>query len=64
MLGLTGMLRRSVITMHEIKFNAEIEELAQTIAESNKITVEEARAVLKSWIDYEGVVYEMGDYDA
>lgn len=49
--------------MREIKWNSELEKLAQTLAESNKITVEEAKLVIRSWIDWEEVVYNMGDYD-
>ena len=49
--------------MREIKFNSELEELAQTLAKSNKITVEEAKLVIRSWIDWEDVAYNAGDYD-
>lgn len=49
--------------MREIKWNRELEELAQTLAKSNKITVEEAKLVIRAWIDWEEVVYNMGDYD-
>ena len=37
--------------MREIKWNSELEKLAQTLAKSNKITVEEAKLVMRSWID-------------
>jgi len=49
--------------MREIKFNPELEKLARTLAESNKITVEEARLVIRSWIDWEEFAYSAGDYD-
>ena len=49
--------------MREINFNPELEELAQTLAKSNKITVEEAKLVIRSWIDWEDVAYNAGDYD-
>ena len=49
--------------MREIKWNSELEELAQTLAESNKITVEEAKLVIRSWIDWEEFAYNAGDYD-
>lgn len=49
--------------MREIKGNRELEELAQILAESNKITVEEAKLVIRAWIDSEEVAYNMGDYD-
>ena len=45
--------------MREIKFNPELEELAQTLAETNKITVEEAKLVIRSWIDWEEVAYNV-----
>ena len=43
--------------MQEIKFNPELEEFALTLAKSNKITVEEAKLVIRSWIDWEEVAY-------
>lgn len=49
--------------MREIKWNRKLEELAQTLAESNKITFEDAKLVIRSWIDGEEVVYNAGDYD-
>jgi len=49
--------------MREIKWNSKLEEYAQTLAKSNKITVEEAKLVIRSWIDFEEVVYNAGDYD-
>lgn len=49
--------------MTEINFNPELEELALTLAKSNKITVEEAKLVIRSWIDWEEVAYNAGDYD-
>ena len=49
--------------MREIKWNRELEEHAQTLAKSNKITVEEAKLVIRSWIDWEEVGYNMGDDD-
>lgn len=49
--------------MREIKFNSELEKFAQTLAESNKITVEEAKLVIRSWIDFEEVAYNAGGYD-
>lgn len=52
-----------VTAMREIKFNPELEALAQTLAKSNKITVEEAKLVIRSWIDWEEVAYNTGDYD-
>ena len=49
--------------MREIKWNRELEEYAQTLAKSNKITVEVAKLVIREWIDYEEVAYNAGDYD-
>ena len=49
--------------MREIKFNPELEKLAQILAKSNKITVEEAKLVIRSWIDWEEVAYNAGNYD-
>lgn len=49
--------------INEIKWNRELEELAQTLAESNRITVEEAKLVIRSWIDWEEVAYDEGDYN-
>ena len=49
--------------MREIKFNPKLEEFAQTLAKSNKITVEEAKLVIRSWIDWEEFAYNAGDYD-
>ena len=49
--------------MREIKWNGKREELAQTLAKSNKNTVEEAKLVIRSWIDWEEVAYNAGDYD-
>lgn len=46
--------------MREIKLNRKLEEFAQTLAESNKITVEEAKLVIRAWIDWEEVVYNEG----
>lgn len=53
----------AVTAMPKIKFNRKLEELAQILAESNKITVEEAKLVIRSWIDWEEVAYKAGDYD-
>lgn len=49
--------------MREIKWNSELEELAQTLADSNKITIDDAKCIIRSWIDWEEVDYNAGDYD-
>ena len=50
---------RGCAAMREIKFNSELEDFAQTLAKSNKITVEEAKLVIRSWIDWEEVAYNV-----
>ena len=63
MLGLMGMLRRSVIAMREIKLSSSVDEFAIQLAKSRKLTVDDAREIVKMWIGFEEAAYNVGDYD-
>ena len=49
--------------MREIKWNRKLEELAQILADSNKITIDDAKLVIRAWMDWAEVAYNEGDYD-
>ena len=49
--------------MREIKLSSNVDEFAIQLAKARKLTVDDAREIVKIWLGYEEVAYNAGDYD-